>query len=193
MADENIVRKRSDYRFALTTLLGMLLFGGLFIYSAHGSIGFNAVQLPFENRLLSRLFLPQGWKFFTRNAQEATVLPFREERSGVWTSALLGANGERQNWFGLSRRARAQGVEMGLLLEKLPAAWSSSKESRCDGAASECLRQLQVTVRIRNITPHPTLCGVIGIAAQQQVPWAWARDRERLIMPSNVIKLEVQC
>ena len=185
--------KRSDHKLALATAIGTMLFILLFGYSAHGSIAFNAIRLPFEDRLISRLFFPQGWKFFTRDSQEPTILPFREETDGAWTSALLGANGDRRNWFGLTRRPRAQGVEVGLLLEKAPADWPSTKESRCEGAPAECLKQAPVAARIRNITPHPTLCGTIGIVAQRQVPWAWSRDRRHLVMPSHVIKLEVQC
>jgi antimicrobial peptide system SdpA family protein len=192
MNDDDARRKRVDRKLALAMVLGIAAFLLLFVYSAHGSMVYNPVRLPFEDRLTSRLFFPQGWKFFTKNADDPSLLAFKLETDGRWVSALLGANGERRNWFGFTRRARAQGVELGLLLEKVPTDWAHTEESRCNRDPASCLQDAR-SFRVRNVTPGPTLCGTVGIVAQKPVPWAWSRDRDRLVMPSSVIKLEVQC
>jgi len=164
---------------------GVLLAG----YVVHAQIPTNAVQLPYEQSLSTsfRLVLPQGWAFFTRSPREPDVVPYRHA-DGRWQPALRTPNAEPRNLFGLSRRARSQGVEIGLLAGELRGAdWRP-----CADAPTDCL-DLAPSVIVHNASLLPTLCGEVGLVSQQPLPWAWSGAREQTIMPSTVARLEISC
>jgi antimicrobial peptide system SdpA family protein len=173
---------------AATALLGALT-ATLAAYAIHGSMPYNAVHLPYERELAIRVWLPEAWKFFTADARAETVAPFARDVSGAWSVASFGANGEAANAFGLDRKSRAQGVEMGLLLERVAAdAWSA-----CSEPIEACLEMKPPAERVNNVLPRPTLCGRIGFVRAPPVPWSWSRAKPRLQMPSHVVVLEVSC
>jgi sporulation delaying protein A len=158
------------------------------VYVVHESLPFNAVNLPLADALNTRVWFPEAWGFFTRDPRESRVL-VRMERRGRWVPASLGPQARLSNAFGLRRRARAQGVEIGLLLEEVPdSAWV-----HCTGLPEECLERTKNWYAVGDISPRPTLCGRIGFVLQPPVPWAWARSGERITMPSQVLKAEVSC
>src|SRR5262245_22657039 len=165
----------------------MAAFGAAATYAAHGSMPANPLVLPGERALEMRIWAPEGWKFFTRPPQEEEPAVFMRGASGAWTDAALGPNGEPRNAFGMDRRGRAQGVEIGLLLIEIPkSAWVE-----CDVAPSACIDRGPPVV-LKNVSPVPSLCGHVALAMQKPVPWAWSRSG-RAIMPSRVARLEVQC
>jgi hypothetical protein len=55
--------------------------------------------------LFARIWVPEGWKFFTRDAQEPRSTIYERDLSS-WRS-LMSANGNPENWFGL-KRAKAR-------------------------------------------------------------------------------------
>jgi len=174
------------------TALGLLAlvlapaWGLLFVYALHGAMSFNPIQLVGEREL--RVFMPQGWAFFTRDAREEDLLPFARRR-GAWASASIGPHARRSNLFGLSRTGRAQGIEAGLLLKEIPeTAWSP-----CRAAPADCFENLPSAGPFRNISPRPTLCGDLGLALQKPIPWAWSASRRKPLIPSRVVRLSVSC
>jgi antimicrobial peptide system SdpA family protein len=176
--------------FGASTLLLAAFWLSVAFYALHTLLPFNAVDLPAENDVKARLWAPQGWKFFTRNPREDWLLPFRRAHDGNWKSASLGPNGRADAYFGISRLPRAQGIEMGLLLYKLPKAmWDE-----CNTDPVVCLEHSAIKATLRNKTPNPTLCGIVGFADQRQTPWAWqAHGVAPRFMPSRIAKFEVKC
>lgn len=165
----------------------MAAFGAVGTYAAHGSMPANPFPLPGEESLQMRVWAPEGWRFFTRPPQEEEPSVFSRGASGGWTNASLGANAEPRNAFGMDRRGRAQGVEIGLLMSEIPkSAWVD-----CEIAPSACIDR-GMPVVVKNISPVPSLCGHVAVALQKPVPWAWSRSG-RAMMPSRVARLEVQC
>jgi antimicrobial peptide system SdpA family protein len=166
-------------------VLGALVCG----YVVHAQIPTNAVQLPYETSLSRqvRLVLPQGWAFFTRSPRQPDVVPYVRV-DGRWRLALRTPNAEPRNLFGLSRTARAQGVEMGVLVGGLrPTDWLECGESPIG-----CLDRPS-PIAARNTSLTPSLCGQVGLVSQQPLPWAWSGAREQTTMPSNVARLDVSC
>jgi antimicrobial peptide system SdpA family protein len=160
------------------------------IYAVHAQMPTNAVSLPYEQSLRRPMqqLLPEGWAFFTRSPREPDLVPFTRDGEGRWSRALRAPHAEPHNVFGLDRRSRAQGVEMGLLTGGLTANdWRD-----CRGAIGECLEQAPA-VRIANLALAPTLCGDGGLASQPPVPWAWSRSADETTMPSRTVRLEVSC
>src|SRR6185436_17127762 len=102
----------------------------LLCYAVHPILPFNPISLPYEKGVSVALFVPEGWKFFTRNPQEALPLAFVRGGDGRWRPASPGPNAAPENRFGLSRAGRARGVETGLLLEGVQkGAWMDCKEA----------------------------------------------------------------
>ncbi len=159
-------------------------------YVAHTSLPANPIELPFENERVVRILAPEGWAFFTRSPREPRRLLFTKS-DGEWVSALQSPISQPKNLFGLDRSPRTQGVELGLLLQSINnGAWH-----KCNGGVSPraCLAKIEITGAVRNETPLSTLCGTVGIALQKPVPWAWRQSIDQIVMPSNVVKLNVSC
>lgn len=163
----------------------------LILYAVHIELPVNALDLPFEGSIKPNLqaLIPEGWGFFTRDPREARLLPFIRQADG-WHPASEGPNGEAWNAFGFNRAARAQGVEMGLLEFTIPAdAWKD-----CNEEIASCLDKTLTSTPVSNPTPHPTLCGEVGFAHRDSVPWAWAASTpDETAMPSKVVMLSVKC
>ncbi len=159
-------------------------------YSVHAGMRFNAVRLPYAEKLDVRIFLPQGWKFFTRDAREERSLPFLRATDGRWVDAGVGSNGDRGHLLGARRDSRAQNAELaGLVHEAEGATWTP-----CTASPTTCLNDdTAAPTVVVNTSSHATLCGSIAIVRQAPVPWAWARDGAATTMPSRVLRLEVQC
>lgn len=171
------------------SLLLAAVWGILFVYVALPSLPYNPIRPPRADLVKLHSIVPQGWAFFTRDPREARNLAFRRAGEG-WVSALWAPHARPANAFGLNRASRAQGVELGLLLSEVssPGLWVG-----CEAQPQDCLERAQIAARVRNISPKPTLCGTIGLARQPPIPWAWLSARERIVMPSQVVKLEVAC
>jgi antimicrobial peptide system SdpA family protein len=159
------------------------------VNAVHMALPFNPIRLPFERWVHVRFWAPEGWGFFTRNPQEEVLLVFVRERDGQWTSASMGPNGMPRNAFGLNRASRAQNVELGQLAGGIP----QKAYQPCQHQPAVCLEQDPVVVSLNNPTPSPTLCGQVGIAMQKPVPWAWSDSRDRIVMPSRVARMKVDC
>ena len=158
-------------------------------YSAHAALAFNPIKLPLEKQARAPYWLPQGWKFFTRDPKEEREAFYRRTPEGAWVSAAGGANAEPSHGFGLSRAARAQGVEFGLLVQPI----SQNAFQACEESPLACLERAEEALSIKNESPLPTLCGSIGIVMQKPIPWAWAGSADTIIMPSRVVRVRVSC
>ncbi|WAS84895.1 MULTISPECIES: SdpA family antimicrobial peptide system protein [unclassified Corallococcus] len=170
-----------------------LLFGGSSVaaYALHAALPYNPLQLPFEDRFDIRLVLPEGWAFFTRDPRDERILSYLRTPGGQWVRANQTPNFQPRNAFGIDRAARAQGVEMGLLLE----ATRQLGRHACEEDPLKCLERAPSERTLRNESPNPTFCGQLGIVFQPAVPWAWSRSHrgKAVVMPSKVLRLDVEC
>ena len=159
------------------------------MYSSHGALPVNPIKLPLEQSVYPQVWVPQGWKFFTRSPREEEVGAFVRAPGGGWVTGLIGANGSAANLFGLRRATRAQGIELGLLVTAVDKdAWQPCKER-----LEVCVEKAPLVGNVRNVTPDPTLCGEVGLTLQPPVPWAWSRARRKVTMPSKAVRVNVQC
>jgi antimicrobial peptide system SdpA family protein len=156
-------------------------------YVALGNMD-TSLPLPFADKVEIAVVAPEGWKFFTKDPHTERLFLFAPDGSN-WRTASVGTNSEPSNLFGLSRDARAQGAEAGLIVERIPAAaWKT-----CDVAMTSCLTSDSDVTHLRNNSPRPTLCGSVGLVLQKPVPFEWARLSHPVTMPSRVARLEIQC
>jgi len=178
-----------------TPLLGAFLiililgWGMVFIYAVHAALPLNAVSLPLEESITPQMWIPEGWKFFTRSPREDVINGFIRGPDGNWVSALRGVNGSPSNLFGIKRTTRAQGIEIGLLITAV----SQSAWQQCKEELETCAEKAPLDTTLRNVTPNPTLCGEVALTKQPPVPWAWSRSGKKITMPSKVVRINVKC
>lgn len=161
----------------------------VFAYAMHAAMPFNPIKLPFENRVSVRMLLPEGFGFFTRSPREDRLLLFRRSDRG-WQSASVGPSQKAAHAFGVVRAVRAQSIEAGLLMEGLgnPTRWK-----RCSEDPLACMARSASSADISNRSPDPTLCGTVGLAIQETMPWAWAARGAKVTMPSRIMVATVRC
>ena len=156
-------------------------------YAVHGSMAYNPIALPAERTVETTSWVPEGWKFFTRNPQEEYLIPYALE-GGTWR-AVSSPSGSPRYAFGLDRSGRTQGMEMALFLGDL----KGNKFHSCEEDGPETCLSRGTPLRIKNTSPSPTLCGPVGLVLQRPVPWAWASSGRTIVMPSRVLRLDVAC
>lgn len=162
----------------------------LFIYSIHSALPYNAVKLPFEDYIKTQTFLPQGWKFFTRNPREEMVSMHARNDNNQWTP-IIASNASPSNFFGVSRTSRAKSVEMGILLASVrdnDIDWIECKKS-----LQTCADEFSSNGSVVNKSPVPAICGEVVFLRQSAVPWAWSSSKKEIIMPSRIIKTNISC
>ena len=161
------------------------------LYALAVALPASPVDLPLaEDRALTiRALVPQGWAFFTRSPREPRVIPYAPAADGSWRSVHARRHAEPAQVFGLNRSSRAQGVEMGLLLDAV----AEDDWVACDDTPQTCLASAAITVQTENVSPEPTLCGTIVLVRQEPLPWAWSGSSSPDSMPAEIAGLEISC
>jgi len=159
------------------------------LYAIHAAMNHNVLRLPFEESVHTQFFLPEGWAFFTRNPRDDRYFVYRLAPDGSWIDTNLGPHNRPRNAFGLNRKSRAQGVEIGLLLVSI----QDQEWTACRKSPTACLATIPVSKDFKDISPNPTLCGEMGVVMQPPVPWAWAGMQRPVTMPSRVSRVRVHC
>ncbi|GAB1821721.1 SdpA family antimicrobial peptide system protein [Herbidospora sp. RD11066] len=182
----------NDHRLgAVAVALGI----GWFLVAAYvviGQLPSAALELPGQRDVKEQAMVvaPQGWAFFTKSARDPNDVVWRRGAGGGWHPAEAGPHSEARNLFGWNRGSRAQAADLGILVTAVPAAqWATCD----DGRTEECLSRVTAAFPLRNPAPEPRLCGEIGVARQEPLPWAWAGAADRTRMPVSVVRLEVAC
>ncbi|MCY8995122.1 SdpA family antimicrobial peptide system protein [Bacillus inaquosorum] len=160
--------------------LTILLFSSIIV-----ALPKNPLSTTVRAEFLVKQFIPQGWGFYSRDPRSDHLYAY--SMSGD-TDMLSWPNNKIRNVFGLNRYGRAQGIELGLLISKLP---SSLKWKTCDKDAKNCLDEMKVQAGIANPTPNASLCGDLGIVSGSLVPWAWSQYK--VVPTSKVMRVNVKC
>lgn len=176
-------------RLGLTACALVMAGAVLALYGTFSVLPYTPVRLPFANELSTPVWFPQGWAFFTRDAREDDTLVFVRE-GGTWRNAAARPYFQARYLFGLDRGSKSQGIEMGILAQQA----TSAVPLPCKEAPTVCLEKAPVALTLQNPAPaHRTLCGEVGLVFQKPIPWAWSRSKRPIVMPSQVLKLEVRC
>ena len=176
------------WQHGVFTLLLVLGWVGLAVTAVFPALPHSPVTLTYVSALRAQLWIPEGWGFFSKPAQEERMLLFRK-RDNQWVSASLAPLGLASNTFGLDRVVRAQGVETALLLQGV----TLSMWRACNGPIPKCLNDSRPALDEKNISPAPTLCDTVAVARQRPLPWAWRRSASRTTMPSMTAILVIRC
>ncbi len=161
----------------------------LLLGSIHAGLPFNPINLPLERQLRLRVFLPQGWKFFTKDPREERIDVLVKTDPGIWRSGLAGTNASSTNLFGLKRNTRAKAVEVGLITTSI----MKDQWVACEKAPGACAENIPVTASLKNPSPNPTLCGQVCVVKQTPLPWAWSRSNRKITLHSSCAKVYLSC
>jgi antimicrobial peptide system SdpA family protein len=136
-----------------------------------------------------RLLLPEGWAFFSRDPREKVDYFYEETEAGELrpghVADLKGAGSLLGN-----RSHRVRGIELGIVAAQIPRqAWVS-----CRKEISKCLdiyprQSANISVKMY----RPSYCGSAVIQRTKRPPWAWRRSRNRIRMPSQVARIQINC
>lgn len=164
-----------------------LLLSATILYIAYSALPPSPLTLPFADAVVGpiRTLMPQRYGFFTRNPREADLSAYKRTSNGRWTKALIGTDSSPLTAFG--RESRAQGLELGQLIQLVPArSWG-----QCTVPLQGCLENAP-TIPIDNPAPAPTLCGEVGLIRAVPIPWAW-NESDDAILPASRAVVRARC
>lgn len=156
-------------------------------YVIHAALPPNPLSLPGESKLQVQAVVPEGWAFFTKTPRTPEILVYEWLGNG-WRDAhapKLASAGR----LDLSRDARRQGVELGLLFHAVGQdVWQT-----CEQPVLDCLTAAPISASVTNTVPDPSVCGDVGLAQRQRVPWSYRDTTTADEMPSLVVRMRVAC
>lgn len=177
----------SDTTVGMYVIVMCVVWATVAAYTVHPVLPANPIELPFEERSPFLQLLTQGWGFFTRDPKSLELQAFVRSVDGFWQPAS-----KRRFWPyvpNFSRRWKLPGIEVGLLLQEL----TEPRWQQCREAPAACLGQAPVSARVGNTVALPRNCGQVAIVRQPPIPWVWSRAAETIIMPSEVLRVDVSC
>jgi len=102
--------------------------------------------------------LPQGWGFFTKSGRDPSISPY-SVRNGKAQNISMAPVGQPKYALGFSRTGRAQGIEVGILLQNLVGAWTSCLDLTSVDECVDTAAKKSPSRTVENPTPDPTVCG----------------------------------
>jgi antimicrobial peptide system SdpA family protein len=157
------------------------------LYVLRGALPVTPFSLPdAADRNYARMFVPQGWAFFTGDPRTAR-LSVVEFHDGQWRDVTPGRLAVPEDLMGLDRVRQARTSDLHLLVAAVPdSAWSE-----CEAGPTDCLTRLPGGPAVANPSQRRDVCGDIGLISQEVVPWAWRNMST--VMPSRVARVTVIC
>jgi antimicrobial peptide system SdpA family protein len=145
--------------------------------------------IPKKYKLLAQNFMPEGWSFFTKSPREESIY-FLSEKDGTLDYRNQ-TNSSAYGWFGLKKNVRIQAIEIGILTKQLSQkAW---KDFEGPVEEMESMVDTMKTYTLLNTMQKPSLCGEWILQRKPPVPWAWSPSKEKIFMPSKIVKINVVC
>lgn len=179
-------RRATDRAVRLTFVASVLALAVTAGHVAFESMPHNPMRDVGEDHPGSVWWLPQGWGFFTKPAQDPMRTLMLRTETG-WTEANWRRSQIELGW-GLSRQPTIQMLELTRMLDGV---WEAVADD-CEGDPMQCIGGYREPLTVENEAQSPTICGEIAVVEQAPVPWAW-REFESVHMPSRVAVLEVTC
>ncbi len=147
-----------------------------------------SMSLPSTARMALRQVLPEGWGFFTKSQRDEYFQLYRNQ-GGTFVNAFDGPEADPSNLFGVSRKPRAEGLEIGMIEVAVGA-----KTIPCRGVWTSCAAALAAAPVI-TAGPRASfslLCGRFVLVLTKPIPYTWARFKQ-VTMPSKLANVEVPC
>ncbi|ASN20163.1 hypothetical protein CGK93_11150 [Arthrobacter sp. YN] len=157
----------------LAGVISLALFGAFFALTIFYAMPSNVLAVK-EGESLRRTLVsvaPQAWAFFTKPPNDPEYAVYQLRDDGSVESLMQTPQTRPENYFGLSRKQRSQGPELGVIGNTIKE-WADCSP---DGGRQECLervRSLEAQI-VDNDSPVASVCGRIVIFQTKAVPWAY--------------------
>ncbi len=153
-----------------------------------GAIPDSPMRLSKKNHMQLMSVIPEGWSFFTRNPREDHTFVYQRTEAG-WEQ-LNQRVASRHSWFGLNRRIRSQGVELGGLLARVAEEdWTRHDDPFAFDAVLDSIPRIEAP----NSSHTETMCGELLIEKKAPVPWAWSGSKRQVRMKAKYVRVAADC
>ncbi len=143
-------------------------------------------NVPADARVAVRQLVPQGWGFFTKSPRDEQIHLYRVT-GAAYADAFAGHESEARNLFGLSRRPRMQGRELGAITAH------ASVSIACDADLQSCLNRARHSrENVVTTGAKAQLCGEFVMTRQAPIPFAWAHFAS-VSLPGQYTHVEIRC
>jgi antimicrobial peptide system SdpA family protein len=140
-----------------------------------------------EARRSLQVLVPQGWAFFTKSPEGASLIPYQETPAG-WRRADSLPQSSSSNLFGLSRNQRSQGTELAIIAAAVPSF------TKCNDYRTTCpSRPAGDVVGITNDTNTKAFCGRFKLVLQEPVKWAYRNRVPESLRVTRQADVDVRC
>lgn len=177
------VRALGAFTAAVAVVLAVVV-----VLAVHASLPANALRLAPAEALHLRVWLPQGWGYFSGEARAPGVTAYVAGSDGRWRAVPLAHQGAARTLLGLDRSGRVAEQEVTLLEAR-----ATREPEECRGPDATCLAELAPGPEVDNPATRPRLCGDVALVRREPVPWAWAGSADPDDMPATAVRLEVSC
>ncbi|MEL6718433.1 MAG: SdpA family antimicrobial peptide system protein [Bacteroidota bacterium] len=173
----------------LFTLIGVIVFWSIAMYaSITSNMPKNPLTANKKKKEIVKAMLPQGWVFFTRSSREDQIYVYKITDGKLIEEDYR--NASKVSWFGLNRKMRAKGAEIGDLCDRL----TSHEWYECEDDFRYSHKWDTIAAQnILNPAYDSNLCGEYLIVQKPIVPWAWSDSKQEIHMPSKAIKINAVC
>ncbi|EJR26667.1 MULTISPECIES: SdpA family antimicrobial peptide system protein [Bacillus] len=174
------------YPYLISFSMVTILLTILFTFALFNALPDSPIRKEEKGFNMAIQFMPQGWGFFSKSPRDETI--FVHELQG--SNHIQWPNNTAENLFGISRKGRGQGIELGLITSSL------KKEDwiTCDDGIKECKKKEKLNaIEVENSTPVPNVCGPYIVETREPVPWAWAKITDGENYPTKIVKVNVKC
>ena len=180
--------KNIYYKIGWQALILIIFWGACVCVVALSALPRNAISFPYVPKLIVKTIIPEGWSFFTRNPREALVYIYKRDNDNInWIQADETVNGAVDNFFGMSRKARAMGSEYALVFAQEQVKWDS-----CVTGTFDCVDE-SLRITVKNELNSPQLCGEYLFVSRKPVPWAWSASAANINMPYQYVLVNFEC
>lgn len=183
------------YRYALLSFAVSIVLFLLFCFSLFYSLPGNVLseRVPTRSRMLVQNIIPQQFGFFTKDPREPYNRAYKIDTAGKVISLMKTPNNKKENFYGFSRKQRAQGPELANIL-------NNNKNLlwyKCENKSSpeDCVMKNSGIdyVKITNNSTVPTLCGLMYITFEKTVDWSFRYNFSNDSIPLYISKVYSVC
>jgi antimicrobial peptide system SdpA family protein len=153
-------------------------------WAATSSLPYNPLSPGLSAERRTRLVLPEGWGFFSRDPRERDLMVVRRAH-GDWR--IEPPHADASNLFGLLRKSRALPVEASQVISELQQPFAP-----CSGDFRPCLDAAPIH-ELPADRARPFLCGDVAFLRRAPVPWAWSGLLAPERMPTDVLRTHIRC
>ncbi|MGW7932793.1 SdpA family antimicrobial peptide system protein [Staphylococcus xylosus] len=157
----------------------------LLFYSILESLGENVLSKMGTPNFQIQKILQQDWGFFSKNPKQTDLVYIKNDGK-----ELFYPNAQLSNLWGINRKARAQGTEVGLLFEEI----EEKDIKKIKMFYSDFINHVkdEEFIKVENKEINPTMKGEYILFTGQFTPFPWAKDTKDKFIVEKYIKVNIE-